>query len=74
MDKFKMELTWPHCANYPPKEYFHPHLLITDGGTVIFGEYDHGVFYMNGMPLDSNLCWWADIDQTVRGTKEFDEV
>ena len=73
MDKFKMELTWHNCVGYLPEETFNSHLLITDGFTVVFGIYDHGTFYYEGMPLNGAKCWWADIDQTVRGTKEFNQ-
>ena len=74
MDKFKMELTFHNCATYPPEETLNTHLLITDGFTVVFGKYSHGTFYWEGMPLSKDQCWWADIDQTVRGAKEFEEA
>jgi hypothetical protein len=71
MSKFKMELTWHNCETCPPNEPYNSRLLITDGGTIAFGKFGYGQFYVNNMPVNKSLCWWADIDQTVRNTKEF---
>jgi hypothetical protein len=82
MDKFKMELTWHNCKDCPPSEFENNALVITDGHDV-FGvswhrERGYFVSYDDGdMELYSGAWknwWWADLEQTVRETSEFDEV
>ena len=73
MDKFKIELTWHNCKTYPPKEAFNPFLIITNGYDVDYCSY----YNKYGFPVDDDRLheyWWADINRTVRESKEFKEL
>ena len=79
MNKFKMELTWHNCKTCPPEETYNDTLYVTNGQWVRRVEYsiEEGWYdYRVGdyLPFDY-LCeyWWADMEQTVRGIKEFKE-
>lgn len=81
MDKFKMELTWHNCKICPPEECTNDNLIATDG-TDVFDAFwyrpDGFMIYTkhgwHGMYDDLNKWYWADIRQTVRKSKEFEEV
>ena len=73
-NKFKMGLVWHNCNTYPPEEEYNECLLVTDGDFVAIALYDSGKWYdMDdnnlAMLYDLNKLWWADIEQTVHGTK-----
>lgn len=72
-NKFKMELTWHSCETYPPEEDYNPYLFITNGISVIAAEYrkDEGFFILERKISDNKNLWWADLEQTVRNTKDF---
>ena len=78
-NKFKMELTWHNCATYPPEEDYNENLVITDGryvANMIWCKYEgyyvrFGNNYIHLKADELKNSWWADIEQTVRGCKEF---
>lgn len=76
-NKFKMELTWHNCYEYPPAEAFNDNLIATDGKHVFKVKYDKNVGWFDldnvrFLPFEM-LCdyWWADIKQTVQGCPNF---
>lgn len=82
MDKFKMELTWHNCQTCPPEEDYNPCLCVTDGTTVFsmrwkrdhdWQRFEDSYSYIEPGINVSGL-WWADLNQTIRATKEFKEV
>lgn len=73
-NKFKIGLVWHNCNTCPPEEEYNECLLVTDGDFVTIVLYDSGKWYdMDdnnlAMLYDLNKLWWADIEQTVHGTK-----
>ena len=80
MNKFKMELTWHSCTTCLPEEDYNPCLYVTDGNSV-FGttwkrdpnwqRFEHGKWYIEP-GINSDGYWWADIEDTVRKTKQFE--
>lgn len=76
-NKFKMELTWHNCLTYPPKEYWNDNLYVTDGTCVHSVEYhkERGWWSRElGDYIPFNILhkyWWADIEQTVITSNEF---
>ena len=76
-NKFKMQLTWHNCYDYPPTEPYNDNLWATDGRWVFPVEYDqeHGwreKGEIDYWPLKRFLIYyWADLEQTVRGCSEF---
>ena len=79
-DKFTMGLVWHNCATHPPKEYWNDDLYISDGESVCRAEYSKERGWYNktfGHWIYPNITreyWWADLEQTVRTSKEFAEV
>lgn len=81
MNKFKMELTWHSCETCLPEEDYNACLYVTDGNEVFpttwrrdhnWQRFEHCYWYIEP-GINSDGYWWADIEQTVRGTKEFKE-
>ena len=80
-NKFTMSLVWHNCKSYTPKELENPFLIVTDGTNVYsaswhraegyYVDYDTGSVNLGFEFLEH--WWWADIEQTVRGTKKFKE-
>lgn len=73
MDKFKMELTWHNCKTRPPKEDYNPWLIYTNG----YNIFDCAYCKEDGFQIKDDRLhefWWADLLQTIHGTKEFKEV
>lgn len=78
-NKFKMELTWHSCTDCLPEEDYSSWLHITDGKEVqqTIWRRDHNWqrFIVGGCYIEpgvnSDNYWWADLDRTVRETKEF---
>lgn len=79
-DKFTIGLVWHNCETYPPKEYWNNNLYISDGEYVSRAEYsrENGWYDKTGgvyiYPDLVKEYWWADIEQTVRTSKEFAEA
>ena len=76
-NKFKIELVWHNCYEYPPAEAFNDNLVATDGKRVFKVKYDKNVGWFDldnvrFLPFEM-LCdyWWADIIQTVRNCSDF---
>lgn len=79
MQKFKMELVWHNCDNCLPEEDYNPCLYVTDGHTIMpmrwkrdsnWQRFENDGWYIE-QGINSNGYWWADIQQTIRGTKDF---
>lgn len=82
MDKFKMELTWHSCQTCPPEEDYNPCLYVTDGKTIFpmrwkkdneWQRFECGTWYIE-KDVNAPNFWWADLNQTIRETKEFKEM
>lgn len=82
MDKFKMELTWHNCKTCHPKEIKNDFLVATNGNEIFNMSWSQQSGYhieqndSYSIPLPEvvwNDWWWADLYQTVRGTREFQE-
>ena len=81
MRKFKMELTWHNCLEYPPEECTNDYLIVTDG-TDVFEAFWYrpdgflicGKYGWHGLYENLNKWYWADIRQTVRKSHEFEEA
>jgi hypothetical protein len=77
MKKFKMELVWHNCYEYPPEETLNDNLIATDGKHVFKVKYDKNIGWFdldNVRFLPFELLWeywWADIVQTVQGCSDF---
>lgn len=77
MKKFKMELVWHNCYEYPPEEDFNANLICTDGKTIFDVIYNKNEGWINAETikhLPPELLWeywWADIIQTVHGCSDF---
>ena len=72
-NKFSMQLVWHNCKTHPPEEQFNPHLLVTDGVMIHDMVWDktYDGYLKVGLCMKSDKAdkyWWADIDQTVRGS------
>lgn len=78
-NKFKMELTWHNCYDFPPEESWNEKLWATDGKYVFPVVYEKARGWYDkeaGDYLPFDLIWeywWADLEQTVRGCSEFKE-
>ena len=76
-DKFTMDLVWHNCKTYPPKEESNKGLYMSNGLYVhkVFYKKDFGWFDMDLVTMipEDRLAelWWADVEQTVHGCKEF---
>lgn len=77
MQKFIMELVWHNCKTNPPSEKYNNNLLLWDGYKLIHVEWDNGSWFHDCHYLDMTgeeyMCWWADIEQTVRKEPRFKE-
>ena len=82
MNKFKMELTWHSCTNYPPEEDYNACLYVTDGQTVFpvrwkrdpnWQRFENGCWYIEPN-INSDGYWWADIVQTVQCEQTFKNI
>ena len=78
MKKFIMELIWHNCQTNPPQEDKNNNLYISNGNFVHkvlynkdFGwcDWNMGVIIPNERLSE---YWWADIEQTARGCRQFD--
>lgn len=78
-NKFKMELTWHNCENYPPSELYNNRLIMTDGKYVFDAMYHKECGWKrisNDLFIPRQQLtnyWWADLEQTVRSCSEFKE-
>jgi hypothetical protein len=82
MNKFKMELVWHNCKNYPPSEFENNDLIATNGKDVYGMSWHKAEGYW--IAMDDIVCrldystldkwWWADITQTVREEVKFREL
>jgi hypothetical protein len=80
-NKFTMSLVWHNCATCPPKEFENPFLIVTDGRNVYGASWHRAEGYYTAYDTGNVMLsfellehwWWADIEQTVQGTKEFKE-
>lgn len=79
-DKFKISLTWHNCLTCPPEETWNKNLYISDGTYVSMAKYDrfHGydrwwdACLGDYIPAQAfHKYWWADIEQTVITSDEF---
>ena len=80
-NKFTIELVWHNCKTYPPKEAENTFLLVTNGYDVYgMAWYKTEGYWVAIDDVPVRLAseglenwWWADIEQTVREERKFEE-